>query len=59
LNDGTEIAGEMTEANDDYFCVLPIPKKKKKPDKTAETEPLKPIPIHYDNQKETKIILTF
>ncbi len=56
LNDGTEINGEMLEATDEYFSVLPEQKKKKK---TAEIEPVQPVSINYTNQKETKIILTF
>jgi ribosome maturation factor RimP len=59
LNDGTEIKGELTEAADEYFVVLPDAKKKKKSAKGEETEPIQPISIPYMNQKETKIILTF
>ena len=56
LNDGTEINGELKEANDESFRVLPKPKKKKKNEEQAVVEP---VSIPYTEQKETKIILTF
>ncbi|MDR2906809.1 MAG: ribosome assembly cofactor RimP [Bacteroidales bacterium] len=59
LNDGTEVKGKMIEATDEHFQVLPDAKKPKKSSKQTETEPIQPISIHYINQKETKIVLTF
>jgi ribosome maturation factor RimP len=67
LNDGTEIRGEIVEATDENFQVLPEVKKKKKrsPEQSEETKkqaeivPLQPVSINYTDQKNTKIILTF
>ncbi|MDR0438419.1 MAG: ribosome assembly cofactor RimP [Bacteroidales bacterium] len=59
MNDGTEIKGELIEATDDYFRVLPEVKKKKKTTKQAEPELTQPVSIKYTDQKETKIVLTF
>ena len=59
LNDGTEIKGELIEATDHDFRVLPEIQKKKKSAKTTEPEPVQPVSITYINQKETKIVLTF
>ena len=59
LNDGTEIKGELIEATDRDFRVLPEIPKKKKSAKTTEPEPVQPVFINYINQKETKLVLTF
>jgi len=63
MNDGAEIKGEITDATDDFFTVLPETKKRRTgaslTKKQAETEPQQPISINYIEQKSTKIILTF
>jgi ribosome maturation factor RimP len=60
LNDGTEIKGKITEATNDCFQVLPEVKvKKKRSERTVETEVVEPVSINYTDQKNTKIILTF
>ena len=60
LNDGAEIKGQLVEATDDCFWVLPEIKTKKKSAKQAETEPLQdPVSIKYTEQKNTKIVLIF
>ncbi|MCL2683448.1 MAG: ribosome assembly cofactor RimP [Bacteroidales bacterium] len=65
MNDGAEIRGELIEATDDDFQVLPEIKKRKKTKKTSvgaghvppvETQP---VSIKYTDQKDTKIVLTF
>ena len=57
MNDGTEIKGNLTEATDENFQVLPEIKKTKKTPVGAENFP--PITVDYTDQKETKIVLTF
>jgi len=59
LNDGSELKGKLIEATDTDFQVLPEIPKKKKTAKTTEPEPVLPVSINYNDQKETKIVLTF
>jgi ribosome maturation factor RimP len=59
MNDGTEIKGELVEATDENFKILPEIKKKKKSAKQEETEPIQPVSINYIDQKNTKIVLIF
>ena len=75
MNDGAEIKGEIVEATDENFTVLPEVKKKKKGKSGSHCE-LDPQPhsegipafagmttcavsINYTEQKNTKIVLTF
>jgi len=59
LNDGAEIKGELIEATDENFQVLPEIKKKKKNAKTTEADEVQPVSINYTDQKSTKIVLIF